>query len=294
VHSGHSSPAVANRACNQSALLCVWSCMGVLQAAMETASSRQLRPCALVAGEQDAPAPGKRDRLLPSAAAASLSGEAAQQSGREGRMQRTQEAEAAQVELNQLLRRCTAGDPVAWRLLVAGQHRRVYSLCYRFTGSASDAEDLTQEVFLKLFRNLPSFECERGSFPTWLAAMTRNLLVDHYRRTRLQRASQSLDACCASEEVGEGGLTLADRLPDQRASQLEYASTAELRERIQHALTQLSPELREAVILRDLEEMDYREIADVLQLPQGTVKSRISRGRRELARRLERIEGQVV
>ena len=207
-------------------------------------------------------------------------------------MQRTPEAETAQVELGMLVRRCAAGDAEAWRELVAGQHRRIYAICYRFTGSATDAEDLTQEVFLKLYRNLRSFDCERGSFPTWIATMTRNLLVDHYRRTRLERASQSLDACCAGED--EGGMTLADQLADPRASQEAHASGAELRVKIQQALTQLSPELREAVILRDLNDMDYKEIAEVLHVPQGTVKSRISRGRGELAKLLQRIEGQVV
>ena len=87
---------------------------------------------------------------------------------------------------------------------------------------------------------------------------------------------------------------MADRLSDPRRSQHDHVAQQELRARIQHALKQLSPELREAVILRDLEELDYKEIAVVLRVPEGTVKSRISRGRGELARLLQRIEGQVV
>jgi len=209
-------------------------------------------------------------------------------------MQRTPEAEAADEQLGRLVRRCAAGDPDAWRDLVAGQHRRIYAICYRFTGSATEAEDLTQEVFLKLVRNLHSFDCERGRFSTWIATMTRNLLVDHYRRTRLERASQSLDACCAGEDEAGGGMTLAERLVDPRPSQQAHVSGAELKAKIQQALTQLSPDLREAVILRDIEDMDYAEIAELLIVPRGTIKSRISRGRRELARLLHRIEGQVV
>jgi RNA polymerase sigma-70 factor (ECF subfamily) len=211
-------------------------------------------------------------------------------------MQRTPEVEAAQKELGRLVRRCVVGDAQAWRELVAGQHRRIYAICYRFTGSATDAEDLTQEVFLKLYRNLKSFDCERGSFQTWITTMARNLLVDHFRRTRLERASQSLDACydCGEDDGGSGGMTLGDRLADPRASQETHAAGMELKVRIQQALTQLSPDLREAVILRDLEDMDYKEIAQVLDVPEGTVKSRISRGRGELARLLRRIEGQVV
>jgi RNA polymerase sigma-70 factor (ECF subfamily) len=87
---------------------------------------------------------------------------------------------------------------------------------------------------------------------------------------------------------------MLDRLADTRRSQHDHLAQAQLRARIQHALLQMSSELREAVILRDLEDMDYKEIAAVLQVPEGTVKSRISRGRAELAKLLERIEGQVI
>jgi RNA polymerase sigma-70 factor (ECF subfamily) len=200
---------------------------------------------------------------------------------------------AEQRMLAELAARCLAGDADAWEQLARTQHRRVYGICYRFTGSPSDAEDLTQETFLKMYRNLASFDPAKGGFTTWLTTLTRNLLVDNYRRTRLERASDSLD-----EPVGsageEGGATKADRLADGGRSQEQHVSGLELRAHIQAALKQVSPELREAVILRDLEDMDYKEIAEVLGVPQGTVKSRISRGRAELARLLKRIEGQVM
>jgi RNA polymerase sigma-70 factor (ECF subfamily) len=204
---------------------------------------------------------------------------------------RTPEQEAAQEALGRLVRRCVAGDPEAWQELVVSQHRRIYAICYRFTGSGTDAEDLTQDVFLKLYRNLASFDVERGSFQTWITTLARNLLVDHFRRTRLERASDSLDASFSGDD---DGATLGDRLADPHPSPESHAAGMELRVRIQQGLAQLSPELREAVILRDLEDMDYKEIAQVLRIPEGTVKSRISRGRGELARLLHRIEGQVV
>ena len=207
-------------------------------------------------------------------------------------MQRTPEQEAAQEALGRLVRQCMAGDQQAWQQLVVSQHRRIYAICYRFTGSASDAEDLTQDVFLKLYRNLASFDWNKGSFQTWITTLARNLLVDHFRRTRLERATDSLDASYGAKD-GDGA-TLADRLADPHPSPEAHASGMELKVRIQQALAQLSPELREAVILRDLEDMDYKEIAQVLRIPEGTVKSRISRGRGELARLLHRIEGQVV
>src|ERR1035441_2717598 len=165
------------------------------------------------------------------------------------------------------------------------------------TGSASDAEDLTQDVFLKLSRNLASFDTQKGSFQTWITTLARNLLVDHFRRTRLDRASESLDAGFSGEDDSAGGMRRADRLAeltDSRPSPEAHASGLELKARIQQALAQLSPELREAVVFRDLDDMDYKEIAQVLHIPEGTVKSRISRGRGELARLLQRIEGQVV
>ena len=206
-------------------------------------------------------------------------------------LQRTPDQQAEQEALGRLVRQCIAGDQHAWQQLVVSQHRRIYGICYRFTGSATDAEDLTQDVFLKLYRNLASFDVQKGNFNTWLTTLARNLLVDHFRRTRLERASDSLDASLTGED---DGATLAGRLADPRPSQETRAAGLELKAVIQQALAQLSPELREAVVLRDLEDMDYKEIAQVLRIPEGTVKSRISRGRGELARLLQRIEGQVV
>jgi len=203
-------------------------------------------------------------------------------------------AMAEQKRLAELAQRCLAGDAVAWEELARTQHRRIYGICYRFTGSPSDAEDLTQEVFLKMFKNLESFDPAKGGFTTWLTTLTRNLLVDNYRRTRLERASESLDEPLGNDMDGGTGETKASRLEASGRSQEQHVAGLELRAQIQEALKQVSPELREAVILRDLEDMDYKEIAEVLGVPQGTVKSRISRGRSELARLLKRIEGQVM
>lgn len=198
---------------------------------------------------------------------------------------------AEQAALNELARRCQLGDAAAWEELARTQHRRIYGICFRFTGSGNEAEDLTQEVFIKVFRNVGSFDPAKGGFGTWLTSLTRNLLVDHYRRARMERASESLDTVLEGQEDGP---TRAERLTDARRSQHEHVAGLELRSHIQAALTQVSEELREAVILRDLEDMDYKEIAEVLRVPQGTVKSRISRGRAELARLLKRLEGQVI
>ena len=111
-------------------------------------------------------------------------------------------AVAEQARLAELAVRCLQGDADAWEKLATGQHRRIYGICYRFTGSATEAEDLTQEVFLKMFKNLSSFDPAKGGFTTWLTTLTRNLLVDSYRRSRMDRVSDSLDETYDGEDDG--------------------------------------------------------------------------------------------
>ncbi len=189
-----------------------------------------------------------------------------------------------------LVRGCLAGDGAAWENLVRRYNRKIYNICYRFTGSADDAEDLTQEVFIKVYRNLHNFDASRGSFMTWVVTMTRNLLVDHFRKARQERATDSLDAAAGEEE---DSLTLASQLQATGPSPDSLVQSRQTQQMVQQALQKLSPELREAVILRDLQDMDYREIAQALRVPEGTVKSRINRGRTELARVLSRMYRQV-
>ena len=206
-------------------------------------------------------------------------------------MPRTPEQQAEQDALATLAARCLTGDQAAWHQLVTCQYKRVYALCFRFTGDRTAAEDVTQDVFLKIYRNLATFDSGKGAFSTWITTLTRNLLVDHYRRARQDRLTESMDASQSSEDDGP---TLSERLADTRPSPEHRVAGLELKATVQAALAQLSPDLREAVILRDLEDMDYKEIAIVLKIPEGTVKSRISRGRGELARLLQRREGQVM
>jgi RNA polymerase sigma-70 factor, ECF subfamily len=200
------------------------------------------------------------------------------------------EGSKLETDWSQVVRRCMNGDSGAWAEMVRTHHKRVYGLCYRFTGNATDAEDLTQDVFLKIYSNLASFDAGRGSLPVWITTMTRNLLVDNFRRTRNQRATSSLDEGWDSVEE----LKPVDRLMAAGTSQHELLAQKELAKMVQEALARVSIELREAVILRDLQDMDYKEIAQVLGIPEGTVKSRISRGRAELARLLERNKREVM
>ena len=180
-----------------------------------------------------------------------------------------------------LLDRCLAGEDSAWEALLRDYTRKIYNLCYRFTGRVEEAEDVTQEVFIKVFQTLKSYDAAQGSFSTWLNRVARNHLVDHYRRTRKDRVTSSL----------EDELPAAQEKPSPHMEPTTQVESRERRETLQLALDKLSPDLREAVILRDLHDLDYEEIALVLKVPQGTVKSRINRGRLELGRVLKRMEG---
>jgi len=157
--------------------------------------------------------------------------------------------------------------------------RRIYNICYRFTGNSAEAEDLSQDVFLRVYKTLGSYRSAYGGFGTWMTSVTRNLLIDHYRRTKKERTTDSLDDAMPMVE----NKASSARRPD------ELALLGELSGQIQSALTKLSPELREAVILRDLQQLEYGEIQRTLAVPEGTVKSRINRGRIELAKILQQM-----
>jgi RNA polymerase sigma-70 factor, ECF subfamily len=198
--------------------------------------------------------------------------------------------EEAQV-VGLLVRRCVGGDAAAWEEIVQRYHRRIYSVCYRFAGDSENAQDLTQEVFIKMYRTLSTYDASKGAFMTWVTTITRNLLVDHFRKSKGDRITDSLDTTSSEHEDSQ---PLSEQIADSGMAPDEAVQGRETREMVHHALQKLSPELREAVILRDLQDMDYREIATALKVPEGTVKSRINRGRAELARLLQRTYKQVI
>lgn len=189
------------------------------------------------------------------------------------------EADEALEQDAQLVQQCLQGDGSAWEELVRRHTRRIFNICYRFTGNGTEAEDLSQEVFLRVYKTLGSYRSAHGGFATWMTSVTRNLLIDHYRRTKRDRITDSLEDAMPVVENKESSA----RRPDQQVL------LGELSSQVQTALTKLSPELREAVILRDLQQLEYAEIRQVLDVPEGTVKSRINRGRIELARLLHQM-----
>lgn len=179
----------------------------------------------------------------------------------------------------ELVKRCLAGDHGAWEIIVRRYHQRLYNLAYRFTGRFDESEDLTQEIFIKVFRSLSSYKPQSGALMTWTVRVARNHLIDHYRKFKTERAQT--DSLEVEYET-------ASENPARYASPVEELEKGELSERIHQALLKIPEDLREAVILRDLEEFTYEEIAEVLRVPLGTVKSRINRGRVELARLLKK------
>jgi RNA polymerase sigma-70 factor, ECF subfamily len=173
-----------------------------------------------------------------------------------------------------LLQRCRAGDQAAWRDLVARHTRRVFNVAYRFVGRVDEAEDLTQEVFIKVYQSLDRYRQSEGSFTTWLTTVARNQVIDNYRRRREEKRRrlenpEILDVIASPEEGPLRGL--------ERDERVEF---------VRRGLRALPADLREPLILCDLQGLPYEEVASILRVPLGTVKSRINRGRLELARRL--------
>jgi RNA polymerase sigma-70 factor (ECF subfamily) len=179
-----------------------------------------------------------------------------------------------------VIQRCLQGDQSAWDLIVRQHWRKVFNVAYKFVGKHDEAEDLTQDIFLKIFKSLDTFD-RRANFQTWLISVSRNLCIDHYRSVRKERETINRDVD-ASE--------LSPASPDESP-----VAAIEQRDRVmllRQALAALPASLRTAVLMRDIQELSYQEIADRLRLPEGTVKSRINRGRTELARQIRKLRGQ--
>jgi RNA polymerase sigma-70 factor (ECF subfamily) len=177
-----------------------------------------------------------------------------------------------------LIEQCLAGDQVAWEQIVRQNWRKVFNVAYKFVGKHDEAEDLTQDIFLKIFKALKTFD-RRANFQTWIISISRNLCIDHYRSVRKERQTIARDV--DSNDLQPATL---ERGPYAQAEHQD------LRAQLRQALETLPITLRTAVVLRDLQELSYQEIADRLGLPEGTVKSRINRGRIELAHQLRRLQ----
>ena len=188
------------------------------------------------------------------------------------------DSQSATPVVDVLIERCLRGDQQAWEQIVRLHWRKVFNVAYKFVGKHDEAEDLTQDIFLKIFKSLETFD-RRANFQTWLISVSRNLCIDHYRSVRKER--ETID-----RDVDPGDLTPVSHEVSPYAALEQRDRVSLLRE----AMNELPETLRTAVLLRDIRELTYQEIADTLRLPEGTVKSRINRGRTELARQIKRLK----
>ncbi len=173
-----------------------------------------------------------------------------------------------------LVGRCRRGDEGAWRELVSHHTRRVFGIAYRFVGRVDEAEDLTQDIFVKVFQSLDRYRESDGAFGTWVGTVARNHAIDNYRRRREERARRHEDPA------------VLDSLPAGDESPLRSLEREDQARLVHRGLRALPADLREPLVLCDLQGLSYEEAANALGIPLGTVKSRINRGRLELARRL--------
>jgi RNA polymerase sigma-70 factor (ECF subfamily) len=183
--------------------------------------------------------------------------------------------------LETVIRECLEGKEGAWNMLVDMYSKKVFNIAYQFSGSYQEAEDLTQDIFLKLYHQLDKYDFEKN-FTAWLLTLVKNYLIDMYRRTKWEKRQR--------DDIDKHlHVVLATDNPESGLQE------GENRKILWEGLNKLSPDIRMAIVLKEIQGKKYEEVADILGLPVGTVKSRINRGRLQLAKILhdkrEKIHG---
>ena len=172
----------------------------------------------------------------------------------------------------QLIRRAQQGDNVAFEELLLMHQKKVYNLCLRMSANPDDALDLSQEAFLRAWRSLGQYQFE-ASFSTWLFRLTSNICIDFLRRKKRRQETSLTESYDDSDEGAELSV------PDAQPGPEQQAMTNETKIELARAIEQLSPEHREILQLRVIEDLQYEQIADILGVRVGTVKSRLARAR---------------
>ena len=172
----------------------------------------------------------------------------------------------------EMVRNCLQGNETAWEDFMRAYERRVFSVSYRFARCRAEAEDLTQDVFLRAYQTLGSYRGEAGSLSGWLMQVARNLIIDRYRRTRRD---------VLFDPIRETEVSVGD---PHAANPLQSLARNETEAVVHAALRKLPQDTRNVIVLHDLQGLAVQEVAAVLHIPEGTVKSRMIRGRRRLAR----------
>jgi len=177
--------------------------------------------------------------------------------------------------LDAIIQGCRDGNEGDWKVLVDLFSKKVFNLSYQFAGSYQEAQDLTQEIFVKLFHALPKYEPGRN-FSAWLTTLAKNHLIDKYRRTRWEKKNRDDFEDHLFSAAAPDGDPEADLLRGER------------RRILWEGLNQLPPDIRLAVLLKEIHGKSYGETAEITGVPEGTVKSRVNRGRLQLARILQK------
>lgn len=174
------------------------------------------------------------------------------------------------MQIKTIVQECLEGKQGAWEMLVNAYSKRIFNMAYQFTGGYEEAEDMTQNIFLKIYTALVKYDLEKN-FSAWLLTIAKNYLIDQYRRTKWERKTR--------DDFNEHYLTSEDSdAPEEEILRKEKKRV------IWEGLNQLSAEVRMTLILREIQGKQYEEIAEIMDLPLGTVKSRVNRGRSRLAR----------
>ena len=175
------------------------------------------------------------------------------------------------MDINKLVKQLKAGDQEAWNMIVNRYSKTVYNMALNFAGNSDDAADITQDIFLKVYNNIKKFDGE-NTFTAWLLRLSKNYCIDFWRKHKHNRKSLELDDNIRNEYTDQ-----ADTPEDTviRNSDIDY---------LRQKLLLLPPDLRSLIIMRDIQDFSYQEIADNLDIPLGTIKSRINRARTKLAK----------
>jgi RNA polymerase sigma-70 factor (ECF subfamily) len=184
-----------------------------------------------------------------------------------------------------MVERARRGDALAYKAIVEKYQNRVYQLTYGVLRNQEDASDVTQDAFVKAYRSLDTFR--GGSFYTWLFRVAMNLAIDLSRKRKRRGEHEGYDDDIGADEDYEGPVTVS--VPEQPGTALERKA---LYKAIMDAMDQLPPEQRQVMVLRELEGLTYTEISEILDLPEGTVMSRLYYARRKLQKLLENVRGQ--
>ncbi|MBD3414220.1 MAG: sigma-70 family RNA polymerase sigma factor [Candidatus Aminicenantes bacterium] len=173
------------------------------------------------------------------------------------------------MEIEEIIKKCMKGNQRSWKMLIDMYSKKIFNLAYQFTGSYETSEDLTQEIFIKVHNSLHKYDIGRN-FNSWILTLSRNFLIDHYRKTKLETKKRTKFDDHYLDSEGHTD-------PEKKVLENQSKKT------VWKGLKSLSPDVRMAVILRDIQEKKYEEIAEIMSSPLGTVKSRVNRGRIQLA-----------